>query len=90
MVDHWSDYKERVFGCPLLAAVEEPRILVGSNKISRGFELSLSLAGGSVRFIARRVERKNVKRRVSARMMDFTGKFEGIDRITINWISSVV
>lgn len=50
---------------------------MGSNKISRGFELSLSLAGGSARFIARRVERTDVKRRVSARMMDFMGEFDG-------------
>lgn len=33
MVDHWSDHKERVL--VVRAAVEEPRILVGSNKISR-------------------------------------------------------
>lgn len=78
MVDHWSDHKERVL--VVRAAVEEPRILVGSNKISRWFELSLSLADGSARFIARRVERNDVKRRVSARMMDFMKEFDEIDR----------
>lgn len=67
MVDHWSDYKERV-----LVVRSCCRILVGSNKISRWFFLSVWQMGRRDSLL----ERNDVKRRVSARMMDFMGSIE--------------